>query len=90
VNNVEARLVRTGGECRQGLERQVSAPVRWQASIERLVAEGATTFVEIGPGTVLSGLIRKIAKGVTVLNVEDPESLEKTCAALGAAQEAPG
>ena len=89
VNNVEARPARTGAECREGLVRQVSAPVRWQASIERLVAEGATTFVEIGPGTVLSGLIRKIAKGVTVLNVEDPESLEKTCAALGASQEAP-
>jgi [acyl-carrier-protein] S-malonyltransferase len=83
VNNVDAQPVRTGAECRDGLVRQVSAPVRWQASVERLVALGATTFVEIGPGTVLSGLIRKIAKGVTVLNVEDPESLERACATLG-------
>jgi [acyl-carrier-protein] S-malonyltransferase len=88
VNNVDALPVRTGGECREGLVRQVSAPVRWQAAVERLVALGVTTFVEVGPGTVLSGLIRKIAKGVTVLNVEDPESLEKTCAALGVSPEA--
>jgi [acyl-carrier-protein] S-malonyltransferase len=88
VNNVDARPVFTGRECREGLVQQVSAPVRWQAVVERLAAEGATTFVEIGPGTVLSGLIRKIAKGVSVLNVEDPDSLEKTCAALGAVQEA--
>jgi [acyl-carrier-protein] S-malonyltransferase len=88
VNNVDAHPVHTGGECREGLVRQVSAPVRWQASVERLAAEGVTTFVEIGPGTVLSGLIRKIAKGVSVLNVEDPESLERTCVALGAGQEA--
>jgi len=87
VNNVEARPVRSGQECREGLVRQVSAPVRWQASVERLVAEGARTFVEIGPGTVLSGLVRKIAREVTVLNVESPDSLEKTAAALGAGQE---
>jgi [acyl-carrier-protein] S-malonyltransferase len=89
VNNVDARPVETGAECREGLVRQVSAPVRWQASVERLSALGATTFVEIGPGTVLSGLIRKITKGATVLNVEDPQSLEKTCAALGAGREPP-
>jgi [acyl-carrier-protein] S-malonyltransferase len=50
-----------------------------------------TTFVEVGPGEVLSGLVKKIVKGATVLNVQDPESLEKTVAALqsaGAAQEA--
>jgi [acyl-carrier-protein] S-malonyltransferase len=87
VNNADARVVRMGAECRDGLVRQVSAPVQWQASVERLVALGATTFVEIGPGTVLSGLVRKIAKGATVLNVEDPQSLDKTCAALGAAPE---
>jgi [acyl-carrier-protein] S-malonyltransferase len=86
VNNVDARPVRTGAECRAGLVRQVSAPVQWQASVERLVALGVTTFVEVGPGTVLSGLVRKIAKGALVLNVEDPESLEKACAALGAGQ----
>ena len=64
--------------------RQVSASVRWQESVERLVREGVDTFVEVGPGTVLSGLVRKIAKGARVLNVESPETLEATLAALGA------
>ncbi len=84
VNNVDARPVTSGAACREGLVRQVSSAVRWQESVERLVALGATTFVELGPGTVLSGLIRKIAKEATVLSVSDPESLEKTCTALAA------
>jgi [acyl-carrier-protein] S-malonyltransferase len=83
VDNVDARAVRTAAECRDGLVRQVSSPVRWQESIELLAASGVTTFVEVGPGEVLSGLVKKIAKGVQVLNVQDPESLEKTVAALG-------
>jgi [acyl-carrier-protein] S-malonyltransferase len=88
VNNVDARPVTSGTQCRDALVRQVSAPVRWQASVECLVALGASTFVEVGPGTVLSGLVRKITKDATALNVEDPESLEKTCAALAAGTEA--
>jgi len=82
VNNVDARVVRAASECRDGLVRQVSAPVRWQESVEALVREGADAFVEVGPGTVLSGLVKKIAKGVRVLNVQDPASLEQTVAAL--------
>jgi [acyl-carrier-protein] S-malonyltransferase len=77
--------VKSGAECREGLVRQVSSPVRWQESVERLAAEGVRTFVEIGPGEVLSGLVKKIAKGAQVLNVQDPESLEKTLAALASA-----
>jgi [acyl-carrier-protein] S-malonyltransferase len=88
VNNVDARPVREGASCRDGLLRQVSATVRWQESIEWLAAQGVTTFVEVGPGTVLAGLVKKIAKGATVFNVEDPASLEKTRAALAAAPEA--
>jgi [acyl-carrier-protein] S-malonyltransferase len=83
VNNVDARTVRSASECREGLVRQVSSPVRWQECVERLLEQGVTTFVEVGPGTVLSGLVRKIAKGARVLNVEDPASLEKTLTALG-------
>jgi [acyl-carrier-protein] S-malonyltransferase len=49
-----------------------------------LVAEGVTTFVEVGPGTVLTGLVKKIAREARVLNVEDPSSLERTAAALAA------
>jgi len=82
VNNVEARTVRTAAECRDGLVRQVSAPVRWQGCVERLVAEGVSTFVEVGPGQVLAGLIKRIAKGTRVVNVEDPASLEQAVAAL--------
>ncbi len=84
VNNVDARAVREGTQCREGLVRQVSAPVCWQESVELLVKEGVDTFVEVGPGTVLTALVKKIAKGARVLNVEDPESLEKTAVALGA------
>jgi [acyl-carrier-protein] S-malonyltransferase len=83
VNNVDAEVVTTGAACRDGLVRQVSASVRWQESVERLVREGVSTFVEVGPGTVLSGLARKTARGVRVLNVESPESLEAAVTALG-------
>jgi [acyl-carrier-protein] S-malonyltransferase len=86
VNNVEARVVRDGAASREGLIRQVSSPVRWQESIERLVAEGVATFVEVGPGEVLSGLVKKIAKGAQILSVRDPESLEKTVSALSGAR----
>lgn len=85
VNNVDARIVRGAAEVRDGLVRQVSGAVRWQESIERLVQEGVTTFVEIGPGTVLSGLVRKIHRDARVLNVEDVASLEKTVTAGEAA-----
>lgn len=87
VSNVDAQPVREGGAARDGLVRQVSATVRWQESIEWLAAQGVTTFVEVGPGTVLSGLVKKIVKGALVLNVDDPASLEKTCKALGVAVE---
>ena len=82
VNNVDAQVVTSGAVCRDGLVRQVSGAVRWQESVERLVALGVTTFVEIGPGAVLSGLVKKTAKDVRILNVEDPASLEKALAGL--------
>jgi [acyl-carrier-protein] S-malonyltransferase len=88
VNNVDAEVVRAGAACRAGLLRQVSGSVRWQAAVERLVREGVTSFVEVGPGSVLSGLVRKIAKGVRVLSVDAPDSLETTVAALRAGAEA--
>ena len=75
VNNVDARVVRTGNEARDGLVRQVSASVLWQPSVELLVKEGVDTFVEVGPGTVLTGLVKKIAKGARTFNVDDPSSL---------------
>jgi [acyl-carrier-protein] S-malonyltransferase len=85
VNNVDAAVVRDAATCREGVIRQVSSPVRWQESVERLVAEGVTTFIEVGPGEVLGGLVKKIAKGARILSVQDPASLEKTVAALSGA-----
>jgi [acyl-carrier-protein] S-malonyltransferase len=83
VSNVDARVVRGAADVRDGLVRQVSGAVRWQESVELLVREGVTTFVEVGPGTVLSGLVKKIHRDARVLNVEDAASLDKTIAALG-------
>jgi [acyl-carrier-protein] S-malonyltransferase len=87
VSNVDARVVRDAEGCRDGLVRQVKGTVRWQESIELLVREGVTTFVEVGPGKVLCGLVRKIARGARVLGVESPESLEAALAVLGAEAE---
>lgn len=76
VANVDAEPKRTGREAVEALIRQVSAPVRWEDVVRRLVADGATTFIEVGPGGVLSGLIRKIDRSVSATCVHDPSSLE--------------
>jgi [acyl-carrier-protein] S-malonyltransferase len=76
VTNVDAAPISTGSEARDALKRQVSRPVRWQESVERLIADGASKFIEIGPGRVLIGLIRAIDKSVMMLNAEDEKSLE--------------
>ena len=72
VANVDAEIKTTASEAIQALIAQVAAPVRWEAVVRRLASEGVTTYVEVGPGTVLSGLVRKIHRGATVLNVESP------------------
>jgi len=84
VNNVEAAIVTSGEAAREGLRRQVSRPVRWEESVRRLLAEGVTTFIEVGPGRVLSGLIRQIDRSARTLAVEDPDSLEETLKELRA------
>jgi [acyl-carrier-protein] S-malonyltransferase len=76
VNNVDARVVRTAEAVRDGLVRQVSGAVRWQQGVEELVRQGVTAFVEVGPGTVLAGLVKKIVREAQVSNVEDAESLQ--------------
>jgi [acyl-carrier-protein] S-malonyltransferase len=78
VTNVDAESIRTGEEARRALKRQVSRPVRWEESVRRLLDEGVRTFVEVGPGRVLLGLIKSIDKSVTMLNVEDEKSVENT------------
>ncbi|OFW27278.1 MAG: [acyl-carrier-protein] S-malonyltransferase [Acidobacteria bacterium RIFCSPLOWO2_12_FULL_60_22] len=84
VNNVRAEEVREGREARRGLMDQIPAPVLWEQSIRRLRALGAERFVEVGPGRILTGLMRQIESGVLAVNVEDGKSLEKTLVALTA------
>jgi len=83
VTNVDAAIIRRGGEAREALVRQVSSPVRWLESIELLIREGVDTFVEVGPGKVLTGLMRQINREVKCLNVEDAASLKSAAAGLG-------
>ena len=84
VTNVDARATTAPDELRDALVRQVSAPVRWVDSMQLLMELGVGTFVETGPGKVLSGLMRQISRDVKTLNVEDAASLEATGAALAA------
>jgi len=81
VANVDAQLKREAWAAIDALVRQVSAPVRWSDVVERLASEGVTTYVEVGPGTVLSGLIRKIHKDARVVQFGSPDDLGATMAA---------
>jgi [acyl-carrier-protein] S-malonyltransferase len=75
VTNVDADTIRKGVEARSALVRQVTMPVRWEESMRMLLDEGVNTFVEVGPGRVLTGLMRQIERSVASLNVEDEKSL---------------
>jgi [acyl-carrier-protein] S-malonyltransferase len=77
VNNVDAVSIQKGADARDGLRRQVASPVRWEESIVRLLNEGVTRFVEVGPGKVLTGLVRKVDRQAQVASVEDPAGVEK-------------
>ena len=77
VANVTAQYVTEAAEVKPLLIRQVSSSVRWQQSVEAMIADGVDRFVEIGPGKTLSGFVKKINRQVTVLNVEKLEDLEK-------------
>ena len=83
VRNVDGGMTRTAEEVTPFLLRQVASPVRWTDCVTRLAAEGATAFVEVGPGRVLSGLVKRIVEGAPALAVDDPGTLEKALAALG-------
>jgi [acyl-carrier-protein] S-malonyltransferase len=84
VRNVDASVTRSAGDVVPLLLSQVASPVRWTECVRRLTAEGATAFVEVGPGRVLTALTRRIAEGATALAVEDPTSLDKALAAVKA------
>jgi [acyl-carrier-protein] S-malonyltransferase len=87
VTNVDAKTTTAPDELRDALLRQVSAPVRWLESMQLLLAENVETFIEIGPGKVLSGLMRQTNRDVKCLNVEDAASLEATRATLAVRDE---
>jgi [acyl-carrier-protein] S-malonyltransferase len=76
VANVDAEVKTTARDVIDALIRQVSAPVRWDGVVRRLASEGVTTYVEVGPGTVLSGLVRKIHREAITANFGDPADLE--------------
>jgi [acyl-carrier-protein] S-malonyltransferase len=78
ITNVDADTETSGEEARDALIRQVSMPVRWEESMRTLIDEGVNTFVEVGPGRVLTGLLRQIERSVATLNVEDEKSLAAT------------
>ena len=83
VNNVDAIEIRYKSEIANSLLRQVCTPVRWSETIQFLVKKGVGRFVEVGPGRVLSGLVRQNDRSVKLFNVEDTESLEKIVTAMG-------
>ena len=76
VANVTAQYVTDAESVKPLLEKQVSSSVRWQQSVEMMIADGVDTFIEIGPGKTLSGFMKKINRNVTVLNIEKMEDVE--------------
>jgi [acyl-carrier-protein] S-malonyltransferase len=86
VTNVDADTIETGEQAREALVRQVTAAVHWEESVRLLIEEGVNTFVEVGPGKVLTGLLRQIERSVATLNVEDETSLLKTVEKIAGAR----
>ncbi len=86
VTNVDADTIKKGDEAREALIRHVTMPVRWEESMRMLLDEGVNTFIEVGPGRVLTGIMRQIERSVTTLNVEDEKSLQATVDRITAAK----
>ena len=84
VNNVNAQVVTSASAVREGLKQQVTAPVRWEESVRRMRQEGVELFVEVGPGKVLSGLVRQIDRSAECLRVEDSATLNEAVARIKA------
>ncbi|HHV18320.1 MAG TPA: ACP S-malonyltransferase [Thermoanaerobacterales bacterium] len=83
IYNVNAEFTKEGHMVKQLLIKQVSSPVLWEDSIRKMINSSVNTFVEVGPGKVLSGFVKKIDNNLRILNVEDSESLYKTINTLG-------
>jgi [acyl-carrier-protein] S-malonyltransferase len=86
VTNVDADAIERGEEAREALIRQVCLPVRWEQSVRELIDAGVTTFAEVGPGRVLSGLLRQIDRSVHCFNVEDEKTLHAALERLAQAR----
>ncbi|HMF89503.1 MAG TPA: ACP S-malonyltransferase, partial [Candidatus Angelobacter sp.] len=86
VANIDAEPKTSGDAARNALIQQVTGAVRWSSCVEKLIALGAKTFVEAGPGKVLTGLMRQIDRAQTAANVEDEASLQKTLGVLATAK----
>lgn len=84
MNNAEASVITSGEEARASLVRQMYKPVEWELSIRRIIEQGVSAFIEIGPGKVLAGLLKRIEKKVKGLNVHDVKTLERTVQSLNA------
>ncbi len=84
INNAEAKAISQASEIQASLVRQLPSPVLWEETIKTMGKMGVTTFVEVGPGTVLTGLSKRILPETKVLNVYDPKSLETTLKSLTA------
>jgi len=84
LTNVDASAAANGAAAREALIRQVVSPVRWRETVEALLQDGIESFVEVGPGKVLSGLVRGIRRDVTTYQAGDPEGLEKAVRELAA------
>lgn len=76
ITNVDAEAIKSGEEARDALIRQVTMPVRWLDSVHELIESGVTMFVEVGPGKVLSGLLRQIDRSVRSFNIDDAASMK--------------
>ena len=86
VANVDAEPKRDAASAIDALIRQVSSPVRWDATVRRLASDGVTAYVEVGPGTVLSGLIKKAARDAAILNLDQPAGLAAIAALFAAGE----
>ncbi len=83
VNNADAKFINKADEIRDSLVRQIYSPLYWEDSIRRMAEAGFDTFIEIGPGKVLTGLVKRILKDARAFNIEDAKSMEETLRALG-------
>jgi len=83
-SNVTGQAHAGAGTIAGTMVEQVTSPVKWEACIRAMIADGVTRFIELGPGTALTGFMRRIDRGLEVLNIADNDSLAKTAEALNA------